>query len=60
MKPLTALRHYKTRKRMGEVAHVSRQAIADWFKKGVIPKRSAELLAAGSGGKLTVDESLYG
>jgi hypothetical protein len=59
MKPTTALKHYKTRKAMQDTAVVTRQAVSDWFKKGLIPRRSAELLALHSRGKLTVDAKLY-
>jgi hypothetical protein len=44
MSPEQALKRFKTRKRIGEIALVSRQAVAQWFKAGVIPDRSQKLL----------------
>lgn len=52
MTPEKALKHYKSRGAMARVAMVSRQAVAQWFKSGVVPPRSAMLLAMKSGGKL--------
>ncbi len=36
--------HFKTRAEIARVAMVSRQAVAVWFKNGLVPRRSAELL----------------
>jgi hypothetical protein len=38
--------HFKTRTEIAEVAKVTRQAVAQWFKMGLVPRRSAELLEA--------------
>ena len=42
--PDTALKHFKTRKAIAAAAAVSRQAVSVWFKEGLIPSRSAEIL----------------
>ena len=39
-----ALAHFKTRNAIAEAALVSHQAVTKWFKLGLIPARSAELL----------------
>lgn len=39
-----ALKHFKTRAEIARVAMVTRQAVAQWFKLGLVPPRSAELL----------------
>lgn len=44
MDPSKLLKFFKTRKRMAAVAMVSRQAVAVWFKTGIVPRRSSELL----------------
>ena len=44
MDPAKLLKFFKTRKRIAEVAMVSRQAVAVWFKTGLVPKLSGELL----------------
>lgn len=42
--PDRALLHFKTRAAIAKAAVVSRQAVSVWFKKGIIPARSAEVL----------------
>jgi hypothetical protein len=37
-------KHFKTRAEIARVAMVTRQAVAQWFKMGLVPARSAELL----------------
>jgi hypothetical protein len=39
-----ALQYFKTRKAIAEAALVSHQAVTKWFKLGLIPARSGELL----------------
>lgn len=39
-----ALKHFKTRTAIAQAAMVTRQAVAQWFKMGLVPARSAELL----------------
>jgi hypothetical protein len=44
MTPDELLQHFKTRKAIAKAAAVTRQAVSLWFKTGLVPPRSAELL----------------
>jgi hypothetical protein len=59
MRPNKALRHFKTRNEIVRVTGATKQAVAVWFKKDLIPIAQALKLAAASDGKLVVDPALY-
>lgn len=59
MKPQIALKYYGSREAMRRAAGVSKQAVSQWFKVGLVPTKSAIRLSQASKGKLEFKPSAY-
>jgi hypothetical protein len=59
LKTEVALKHYKTRRAMQEAAGVTKQAVARWFKTGLVPERCASRLNRESNEKLKIHPEHY-